>query len=145
MASPSLNTKQIIEIQAIIKSWKTKLTWELLIAYIESDIGITRTRQTLLTYHSIKDEYNQKKDELRGKPLLPILATKYLSKKDKVLIATLAERDTEIAKLKAKIDTYEIKVGQLQTFIKILVDKAKGNPSLMDIFQRTKSETLKKS
>lgn len=145
MASPSLNTKQIIEIQAIIKSWKTKLTWELLIAYIESDMGITRTRQTLLTYHSIKDEYEQKKDELRGKPLLPILATKYLSKKDKVLIATLAERDTEIAKLKAKIDTYEIKVGQLQTFIKILVDKAKGNPSLMDIFQRTRSETLKKS
>ena len=145
MARPSLDTIQIIKIQAIIKSWASnKLTWDLLVLRIKNDMGITTTRQTLVTYDAIKHEYDQKKDQLRGRPSLPMEAAKYLSKKEKVLITALVERDSKIKKLNAEIESYEVKNGQLQTFIKILAEKATRNPLLIDILQRTRIEVLKK-
>ena len=68
MALPSLTAEQIIKIESLILSWQTKLTWDLLVERIKSDLNITTTRQTLNTYNSIKAAYDTQKQHLRGKP-----------------------------------------------------------------------------
>lgn len=54
------------KIRALIKTWKTKFTWDLLVDAIKSNLEITTTRQTLPTYRAIKKEYGDKKAEFRG-------------------------------------------------------------------------------
>ena len=66
MAIKSLDTDQQISIQALIRSWEGKLTWDLLVTRIESSLAITTTRQTLDKYLNIKNEYIDKKRSLKG-------------------------------------------------------------------------------
>lgn len=61
MAIKSLDTNQQISIQALIRSWEGKLTWDLLVTKIESNLAINTTRQTLDKYLNIKNEYKEKK------------------------------------------------------------------------------------
>ncbi len=69
MAIKSLDTDQQISIQALIRSWEGKLTWDLLVTRIESSLAITTTRQTLDKYLNIKNEYIEKKRSLKGHPV----------------------------------------------------------------------------
>lgn len=66
MANPSLSAKQQRSIEALIRKWSTKLSWALLVKSIELEFGIVTTRQTLSTYNGIKNEFDTKKQELRG-------------------------------------------------------------------------------
>lgn len=66
MASLSLTSKQQRSIEILIRRWRTKLTWALLVKAIREELVINTTRQTLCTYTAIKSEYDHKKDELRG-------------------------------------------------------------------------------
>lgn len=61
MALPSLTTEEIIKIEALIRQWTTKFTWELLVKRIKNDLDIDTTRQTLPKYSSIKKAYQKKK------------------------------------------------------------------------------------
>jgi hypothetical protein len=54
------------KIRALIRQWKTKFGWELLVKAINSELDIEITRQSLQGYTSIKDEYNDKKAQFRG-------------------------------------------------------------------------------
>ncbi|HIF9479353.1 TPA: hypothetical protein ACX6SM_003885, partial [Photobacterium damselae] len=69
MATKSLDTDQQISIQALIRSWEGKLTWDLLVTKIESSLAITTTRQTLDKYLNIKNEYKDRKRSLKGQPV----------------------------------------------------------------------------
>ncbi|MGC3836073.1 hypothetical protein ACPSKX_18495 [Moritella viscosa] len=66
MAIKSLETDQQISIQALIRSWEGKLTWDFLITKVESSLGIITTRQTLDKYPNIKHEFKEKKQVLGG-------------------------------------------------------------------------------
>ncbi|MCS6116734.1 MULTISPECIES: hypothetical protein [Shewanella] len=131
MAFKSLETEQQISIQAVIRSWKGKLTWDLLVTKIESSLSIATTRQTLDKYANIKHEYNQKKQVLRGKPV---------SSENKELISYL-QKDVDLAekviKLEAQLAVAHSEIGKLQAFIQKLSNIGKTNPSVMDVFQRT--------
>lgn len=54
------------KILALIRTWKTKFTWELLVKAIFSELEIETTRQTLQGYEGIKKEYDNKKAQFRG-------------------------------------------------------------------------------
>jgi len=54
------------KIRALIRPWKTKFSWELLVKAIFSELEIVTTRQTLQGYKGIKAEYDDKKAEFRG-------------------------------------------------------------------------------
>ncbi len=131
MALKSLETEQQISVQALIRSWKGKLTWDLLVTKIESSLGITTTRQTLDKYANIKHEYKQKKQVLRGKPLSP---------ENKELISYL-QKDVDLAEkviqLEAQLAVAQSEIGKLQAFIQKLSSIGKTNPSVMDVFQKT--------
>lgn len=129
MALKSLTTEQQISIQALIRSWDGKLTWELLVTKIESNLGITTTRQTLDKYANIKCEFKQKKQLLRGKPVSPEneQLINYLQKD-----VDLAER---VIKLEAQLAVAHSEIGKLQAFIQRLSNIAKTNPSVMEVFQ----------
>lgn len=131
MAFKSLETEQQISIQAVIRSWQGKLTWDLLVTKIESSLGIATTRQTLDKYANIKHEYNQKKQVLKGKPV---------SSENKELISYL-QKDVDLAekviKLEAQLAVAHSEIGKLQAFIQKLSNIGKTNPSVMDVFQRT--------
>lgn len=131
MAFKSLETEQQISIQAVIRSWQGKLTWDLLVTKIESSLGIVTTRQTLDKYANIKHEYNQKKQVLKGKPV---------SSENKELISYL-QKDVDLAekviKLEAQLEVAHSEIGKLQAFIQKLSNIGKTNPSVMDVFQRT--------
>lgn len=131
MAFKSLETEQQISMQAVIRSWKGKLTWDLLVTKIESSLSIATTRQTLDKYANIKHEYNQKKQVLRGKPV---------SSENKELISYL-QKDVDLAekviKLEAQLAVAHSEIGKLQAFIQKLSNIGKTNPSVMDVFQRT--------
>ena len=66
MAALSLTSKQQRTIEILIRKWRTKLTWDLLVDVIKLECNIITTRQTLCTYTGIKNEYDRKKNELRG-------------------------------------------------------------------------------
>ncbi len=134
MAFKSLETEQQISIQAVIRSWQGKLTWDLLVTKIESSLCIATTRQTLDKYANIKLEYNQKKQVLRGKPV---------SSENKELISYL-QKDVDLAvkviQLEAKLAVANAEIGKLHAFIQKLSSIGKTNPSVMDVFQRTLQE-----
>ena len=131
MALKSLETEQQISIQALIRSWEGKLTWDFLVTKIESSLGIATTRQTLDKYANIKHEYKQKKQVLRGKPVSP---------DNKELISYL-QKDVELAQKVIQLETQlavaSSEIGKLQAFIQKLSSIGKTNPSVMDVFQRT--------
>lgn len=131
MAIKSLETDQQISIQALIRSWNGKLTWDLLITKVESSLGITTTRQTLDKYANIKHEFKEKKQVLRGKPV---------ASDNKELIAYL-QKDVDLAEkviqLEAQLAVAQSEIGKLQAFIQKLSSIGKANPSVMDVFQKT--------
>ncbi|KVX03204.1 hypothetical protein [Shewanella frigidimarina] len=131
MAFQSLKTEQQISIQVLIRGWKGKLTWGLLVTKTESSLGIATTRQTLDKYANIKHEYKQKKQVLRGKPV---------SCENKELISYL-QKDVDLAEkviqLEAQLAVTHSEIGKLQAFIQKLSSIGKTNPSVMDVFQKT--------
>lgn len=130
MAFPSLQTEQVRKIEKLIAGWLTKLTWHLLVERIKSDLNITTTRQTLNTYASIKSVYDNKKQELRGKPTTEF--TKFV-KSD-------VDRFEQIQRLKAQNEMLNHKVDMQLSFIKKLTEVARTNPQLMLLLNKIKNE-----
>ncbi|ASG03218.1 hypothetical protein [Vibrio anguillarum] len=131
MALKSLDTEQQISIQALIRSWEGKLTWDLLVTKIESSLGIATTRQTLDKYANIKHEYKEKKCLLRGKPI-STANTEIVSYLEKDI--DLAEK---IIQLEAELKVAKDEIGYLQAFIQKIAITGRSNPAIMDVLSRT--------
>ena len=131
MASKSLETDQQISIQALIRGWEGKLTWDLLVTKIESSLGIVTTRQTLDKYLNIKNEYKQRKQISRGKPV----AT------DNHELLSYLQKDVDLAErvlqLEQELAVAKSEIGKLQAFIQKMASIGQSNPSVMDVFQKT--------
>lgn len=131
MAIKSLDTEQQISIQALIRSWEGKLTWDLLVTKVESSLAITTTRQTLDKYLNIKNEYKEKKRLLKGKPI---------STTDTELVSYL-EKDIDLAgkviQLEAELKIAKDEIGYLQAFIQKVASIGESNPAVMAIFNKT--------
>ncbi|TVU73114.1 hypothetical protein FQP87_16065 [Vibrio tasmaniensis] len=134
MALKSLSTEQQISIQAVIRAWNGKLTWDLLVTKIESTLTITTTRQTLDKYLNIKNEYKDKKRLLKGKST---------STADTKLIQYL-EKDIDLAnkivQLEAELSVAKDEVGYLQAFIQKIAIIGQSNPAVMDVLSKTLQE-----
>ena len=130
MAIKSLDTDQQISIQALIRSWEGKLTWDLLVTRIESSLAITTTRQTLDKYLNIKNEYIEKKRSLKGQPV---------SSSDTELLSFL-QKDIDLAEkviqLESELKVAKLEIGYLQAFIKKIALIGKSDPNVMTIFQK---------
>jgi hypothetical protein len=130
MAIKSLDTDQQISIQALIRSWKGKLTWDLLVTKIESSLALITTRQTLDKYVNIKNEYKGKKCLLRGQPI---------SSDDTELISYL-QKDIDLAEkviqLEAELKVAKDEIGYLQSFIQKIVNIGQSNPSVINILNK---------
>ena len=130
MAMKSLDTDQQISIQALIRSWEGKLTWDFLVTKIESSLAFTTTRQTLDKYVNIKKEYKEKKCLLRGQPI---------SSDDTELISYL-QKDIDLAEkviqLEAELKVAKDEIGYLQAFIQKIVNIGQSNPSVMTIINK---------
>ncbi|PKH87900.1 hypothetical protein [Colwellia sp. Bg11-28] len=130
MAIKSLDIDQQISIQALIRSWKGKLTWELLVTKIESSLAITTSRQTLDKYINIKNEYKEKKFLLKGQPV----------SSDKTELLFYLQKDIDLAEkviqLEAELKVAKDEIGYLQTFIQKIVSIGQSNPSVMSIFSK---------
>ncbi|MFK0570736.1 hypothetical protein [Endozoicomonas sp.] len=130
MAIKSLETEQQISIQALIRSWDGRLTWDFLVTKIESSLAITTTRQTLDKYLNIKNEYKEKKRLLKGKPI---------STTDTKLVSYL-EKDIDLAgkviQLEAELKVAKDEIGYLQAFIQKVTNIGESNPAVMDIFEK---------
>jgi hypothetical protein len=133
MALPSLSTKDVRNIEAMIKAWSAKLTWDLLVERIESDLGIITTRQTLNTYSSIKATFSEQKLVLRGKPSDSLIKFTQGDMK-------LAER---IERLSADNAALESKVEKQRAFIAEIADVAKSNPTVMSVLETVKHRVSK--
>lgn len=66
VTTKGLTQKQIRDICQIIIHWESKLTWQQLVANIRDELGFYISRQSLVSYFSIKNEYDLKKNELKG-------------------------------------------------------------------------------
>ncbi|WP_299136562.1 hypothetical protein [uncultured Vibrio sp.] len=130
MAAKSLDTEQQISIQALIRGWEGKLTWDLLVTRIESSLAITTTRQTLDKYLNIKNEYKDRKRLLRGQPV---------SVNNSALL-TYLQKDIELAEkiiqLEAELKVAKDEIGYLQAFVQKIVNIGQVDPNVMAIFQR---------
>lgn len=130
MATKSLDTDQQISIQALIRSWEGKLTWDLLVTKIESSLALTTTRQTLDKYLNIKNEYKQKKRLLKGQPV---------SSDDTELLAYL-QNDIDLAEkviqLEAELKVTKEQIGYLEAFIQKIVNIGQSDPNVMAVFQK---------
>ncbi|WP_210449164.1 hypothetical protein [Vibrio crassostreae] len=130
MATKSLDTEQQISIQALIRGWEGKLTWDLLVTRIESNLAITTTRQTLDKYLNIKNEYKDRKRLLRGQPV---------SVNNSALL-TYLQKDIELAEkiiqLEAELKVAKDEIGYLQAFVQKIVNIGQVDPNVMAVFQR---------
>ena len=130
MAIKSLDIDQQISIQALIRSWEGKLTWDLLVTKIESRLAFTTTRQTLDKYVNIKNEYKEKKRLLKGQSV---------SSDDTELLAYL-QKDIDLAKkviqLEAELKVAIDGIGYLEAFIQKIVKIGESNPSVMTVFTK---------
>ena len=130
MAIKSLDTDQQISIQALIRSWEGKLTWDLLVTRIESSLAITTTRQTLDKYLNIKNEYIEKKRSLKGQPV---------SSSDTELLSFL-QKDIDLAEkviqLESELKVAKEEIGYLQAFIREIASIGQSDPNVMAIFQK---------
>ncbi|MGF1761141.1 hypothetical protein L4D76_25115 [Photobacterium sagamiensis] len=132
MALPSLSTTQIRKIETLIMSWQTKLTWDLLVDRIKSDLDITTTRQTLPTYSSIKAAYQAKKQELRGKP-----TTEFVK-----FVKSDLDKFEQIESLKAENEVLTQKLDKQLAFIKKLGVLAESNPPLVALLNKAKKSAV---
>ncbi len=134
MANKSLDIDQQISIQALIRAWEGKLTWELLVTKIESSLEITTTRQTLDKYLNIKGEYKRKKLLLKGRPICS----------DNTSPLSLTKQDIDLkeklVQTKAELDIARDEVGYLQAFIQKIVNIAQSDPNLMEVLQKTMAD-----
>ncbi|NRF64789.1 hypothetical protein [Vibrio coralliilyticus] len=131
MAIKSLDTDQQISIQALIRSWEGKLSWDLLVTRIESSLAIITTRQTLDKYPNIKKEFQERKLALKGKPV---------SSNDTKLVSYLEsdiDKANKIIQLESQLAVAKDEIGYLQAFISKISNIAQSNPTVMDIFQKT--------
>lgn len=130
MASKSLDTDQQISIQALIRSWEGKLTWDLLVTKIESSLAIETTRQTLDKYLNIKKEFKDRKRKLKGEPV---------SSNETELLSFL-QKDIDLAEkviqLESELQVAEDEVGYLQAFIQKISQIAQTDPNVMAVFQK---------
>ena len=130
MAIKSLDTDQQISIQALIRSWEGKLTWDLLVTRIESSLAITTTRQTLDKYLNIKNEYIEKKRSLKGQPV---------SSSDTELLSFL-QKDIDLAEkvmqLESELKVAKKEIGYLQAFIREIASIGQSDPNVMAILQK---------
>ena len=130
MAIKSLDTDQQISIQALIRSWEGKLTWDLLVTKIESSLAITTTRQTLDKYLNIKNEYIEKKRSLKGQPV---------SSSDTERLSFL-QKDIDLAEkvmqLESELKVAKKEIGYLQAFIREIASIGQSDPNVMAIFQK---------
>ncbi|HCG8411076.1 TPA: hypothetical protein ACVU40_002909 [Vibrio parahaemolyticus] len=134
MAQKSLETDQQISIQALIRSWQGKLTWDLLVTKIDVELSISTTRQTLDKYINIKQEYKEKKAFLRGKPVSES-NTKLLSYLEKDI-----DKAEKIIQLENELALAREEIGYLQAFISKISNIAQNSPVVMDIFQKVLNE-----
>lgn len=128
MALPSLSTQEIRKIEGLLQGWTTKLTWELLLGRMETDLGIKTTRQTLSTYTSIKTMYNDRKQILRGKPSETLIK---FTNQD----VRMSER---VERLEAELIAANRRIEHQQKFIGEMAFIAKTNPSVMSLMTRLK-------
>ena len=128
MALPTLSTVQIRKIESLIGSWRTKLTWQLLVEKIKCNLDIRTTRQTLDTYSSIKSAYLKKKQELRGKPTTEF--TKFI-KSD-------LKNFEQIQRLKAELEIANKKIEKQLAFIIKINEHSESNPSLRKLLNEVK-------
>ncbi len=66
MASPKITAISQRKIETLLRRWKGKLTWEKLVRYVELELELITTRQTLCSYVGIAVEYKNRKAQLRG-------------------------------------------------------------------------------
>ncbi|WP_413112076.1 hypothetical protein [Thaumasiovibrio sp. DFM-14] len=130
MATKSLDTDQQISIQALIRSWEGKLTWDLLVTKIDSSLAITTTRQTLDKYLNIKNEYKDRKRSLKGQTVSA----------DNTERLTYLQKDIDLAEkiiqLEAELKVAKDEIGYLQAFIQKIANIGQSDPNVMTIFQR---------
>ncbi|NUW69235.1 hypothetical protein [Vibrio coralliilyticus] len=113
MASLSLTSKQQRAIEALIRKWKTKLTWSLLVNAVKTELSISTTRQTLCTYTAIKNEFDRKKNELRG---VTRVVVERFTKTDVELVAKVEQLEAENVILKRQLSE------QLRTIERMLAN-----------------------
>ncbi|CAK1830947.1 conserved hypothetical protein [Vibrio crassostreae] len=131
MAIKSLDTDQQISIQALIRSWEGKLTWDLLVTKIEASLTIVTTRQTLDKYPNIKNEYKTKKQALKSKSMSTA----------NVAQLSFLQKDIDLAnkvvQLKTELKVAKDEIGYLQAFIQKLANISQSNPAVMEVLSKT--------
>lgn len=104
VATKGLTQQQIWDICQLIIHWEHKLTWQRLVETIRNELGFYISRQSLVTYFSIKNEFDLKKNELKsGVPTarLPAKAKevdllKKIERLEKTVAQLTKERDIQL-------------------------------------------------
>lgn len=127
MALPSLTKEQQRDITRILHRWIGKLTWCMLVERISKSLEINTTRQTLSTYPSIKNAYNEAKNRNRG------------NVKSVQALAELSCKEVDLAKqnlsLKAEVKALEKTVDIQLAFIQEIIKESSINPALLHVLK----------
>lgn len=132
MANLSLTIQQVRKIEKILHRWLDKLTWAALVKKIEHDLEIKVTRQTLNTYGSIKQAFDDAKLRLRGTPKsyrkMPQMS---LEKVD--LVDKIQKLDNEVSGLNKQNQ-------RLRGLLNDIRKEAENNPLLMELLVSVKKQ-----
>lgn len=110
------------KIRALIRAWKTKFTWDLLVEKAFSQLKIDISRQSLSSptvYKAINDDYHAKKGELRG-------VTPEIVKRITMSDVDMLE---EIEQLKAELKIKDEQIEKQLALIKRMLANAQEIPN----------------
>ena len=102
-----LTSELVDQIVEIIDNWSGKMTWPLIVAAVDRNIGWKYTRQTLAKNDSIKDAYLIKKEQLSGEEYAPIYYTPREMKKALDRLERL-EAENKILKRRVKAQAAQL-------------------------------------
>lgn len=120
--APDLTDDRIARIVDSLDGWNGKLTWELLIAAVHAEMGITYSRFTLSEHARIAHAFALRKTALRG-----VASAGPRKSKDEAVLAAL----DRVEKYKAKVERLESENQLLlEQFLTWTVNAERGGVSI---------------
>lgn len=104
--APDLTEERIALVVELLDEWKSKLTWDLLIAKVRDKTGVTYSRFTFVEHARIAHAFNLRKVALRGLPAGPRVP-----------------RDERLRAALEQVDRYRAKAERLEAENQLLLEQ----------------------
>ncbi|MDC5871543.1 hypothetical protein OPW39_22285 [Vibrio europaeus] len=131
---PKLSLGDVKKIEKSLRTWKGKLTWDVLVETIQEQYDITATRQTLNTYGSVKEAFDGAKKRLRNTSK-KVISSPNISLEKVDLVAKIEALEIDNKELEKQND-------RLRGILHAIHIESEKTPQLLEVLRTVKVKYL---